>query len=87
MILFSIRQTALPDAAQKFEMSGSMTGICLHVLSVIVLAEPSDSFTYDTRPDLGSVHGVESLPRLDDIQLEVGGKRNKRENFTMSTVG
>ena len=71
MTLFSIRKGALPEDARNFEMSRTMTAICLHVLGVIVLAEPSDPFDFDQSPDLGGVRGVHALPRLVDEQLEL----------------
>ena len=71
MTLFSIRLDELPEAAERFRMASSMTAICLHLLGVIVLTEPTDPFNPDQQPDFESVRGVKALPRLDVSQLEV----------------
>ena len=73
MTLFSIRKGALPVEASHFQISKSLAGISLHILGIIVLAEPSDFFDGDTRPNYPSVRGVKSLPILTDVQLEVKG--------------
>lgn len=66
-ILFSIKRGNIPEDAKLFDISDKLTGVYLNVLAVIVIAEPSDSFSMDTTPDPATVHGVDKLPRLEDF--------------------
>ena len=48
-----------------------MPAVYLNVLGVIVVVEPSDSFCLDTALDPVSVHGVNKLSRLCDLEEQV----------------
>jgi hypothetical protein len=68
--LFSIRKGPAPKTGQWFGFSRSMSAVYFNILAVIVIAEPSDPFCLNTKPDYGSARGVVELPRLPEPYLE-----------------
>ena len=66
-ILFSIKRGNIPEDAKGYTISGTLAGVYLNVLAVVVIAENSDPFIPDTSPDPVAVHGVDRLPRLEEF--------------------
>ena len=72
-LLFSIKKGTLPKNTRYFRRSQEMVGVYVNILTIVVLADPTDAFCLDTSPDPKTVHGVESLPRLATAEIEGEG--------------
>lgn len=64
-VLFYMRTGKLPKDIEPIKING-MIGVYLNILGVVVVADPSNTFSLDQTPDPGEIHGVDHLCRLSD---------------------
>ena len=71
-VLFSMKRGKLTADAEGAKV-GDMVGVYLDVLGVVVITQPSETFSLDPSPIPLAIHGVDRLRRLSDVVVEEVG--------------